>query len=241
MGIETQEFANNLVVYLHFEKAGIHQDTLDTFESAIDGKLCICASWSELIDVLNIKHTFQSTIVGAPPIVVLLNIKSLLNHNTTVSEIYSMVITLCKCLTINCPHMMIGAVVDKSCTPDLVKQLRKADFGGLIPAYDIMGIEKTIEGVNTLLDSKLYWPKDVIDTVCGITKKVSHQTRIDVLTDRQQEVMDLICSRGLSNKEIAIILKISECTVKIHVGVILKKYGLKTRMQLATKIAKNSI
>jgi len=52
------------------------------------------------------------------------------------------------------------------------------------------------------------------------------------LTPRQTQVLRLICNRGLSNKAIANILKISESTVKIHISSILKEYGVKNRTQL---------
>lgn len=55
----------------------------------------------------------------------------------------------------------------------------------------------------------------------------------DTLTVRQQQVYDLIITRGSSNKHIAKILSISESTVKLHIGAILKKYGLRSRTQLA--------
>jgi len=54
-----------------------------------------------------------------------------------------------------------------------------------------------------------------------------------VLTPRQREVKDLICARGLSNKQIARILRITDCTVKVHVSAILKIYKVKNRTQLA--------
>ena len=53
------------------------------------------------------------------------------------------------------------------------------------------------------------------------------------LTPRQSQVLKLICHRGLSNKAIGNILKISESTVKIHTSAILKRYGVKNRTQLA--------
>jgi DNA-binding NarL/FixJ family response regulator len=52
------------------------------------------------------------------------------------------------------------------------------------------------------------------------------------LTPRQNQVLKLICHRGLSNKAIGNILKISESTVKIHTSAILKSYGVKNRTQL---------
>lgn len=53
------------------------------------------------------------------------------------------------------------------------------------------------------------------------------------LTVRQSQILNLIQHRGSSNKIIAQTLGISESTVKLHVGAILKKYGAKNRTQLA--------
>ena len=47
------------------------------------------------------------------------------------------------------------------------------------------------------------------------------------------ENFNLIAKRGLSNRKIADVLKISEYTVKIHVSAILRLYGVKNRTQLA--------
>lgn len=52
------------------------------------------------------------------------------------------------------------------------------------------------------------------------------------LTHRQQEIFDLICQRGISNKQIAKTLDITESTVKIHVSAILKKLCVRNRTQL---------
>jgi len=53
------------------------------------------------------------------------------------------------------------------------------------------------------------------------------------LTPRQSQVHELICTRGLSNKQIAKELTVSESVIKLHVQGILKKYRLKTRGQLS--------
>lgn len=59
------------------------------------------------------------------------------------------------------------------------------------------------------------------------------QTKMSELTGRQIEVATLISHRGLSNKQIARELGIGESAVKVHVGSMLKKYGLRDRTQLS--------
>ena len=53
------------------------------------------------------------------------------------------------------------------------------------------------------------------------------------LTPRQRQILDIIVTRGVSNKNIARMLHISESTVKLHMSSILKKFGVRNRTQLA--------
>jgi DNA-binding NarL/FixJ family response regulator len=65
----------------------------------------------------------------------------------------------------------------------------------------------------------------------------NHVSLVD-LTEREREVAQVVAS-GLSNREIATQLGITERTVKAHVGAILEKLQLKSRLQLALFV-KNS-
>jgi DNA-binding NarL/FixJ family response regulator len=55
---------------------------------------------------------------------------------------------------------------------------------------------------------------------------------VEQLTSRELEVMECI-AQGLSNKEIAWRLRVSEKTIKSHVSTILSKFGLQSRTQAA--------
>lgn len=65
--------------------------------------------------------------------------------------------------------------------------------------------------------------------------------KMSELTGRQAQVAELISQRGLSNKQIARELGIGESAVKVHVGSMLKKYGLRDRTQLSVYFNKESI
>jgi DNA-binding NarL/FixJ family response regulator len=57
------------------------------------------------------------------------------------------------------------------------------------------------------------------------------------MTAREQQILDIICSKGYSNKMIANHLKITESAVKLHIGNILKKHRVKNRTELTIKVS----
>jgi len=61
----------------------------------------------------------------------------------------------------------------------------------------------------------------------------------DYLSDREYEVLKYV-TKGLTNKEIAKKMSITYHTVKAHVASIIKKAGVKNRLDAAMKYATNA-
>jgi DNA-binding NarL/FixJ family response regulator len=72
------------------------------------------------------------------------------------------------------------------------------------------------------------------------TKPAMVPKELDGLTEREQEVLELI-ARGLTNREIAAQMVISEKTVKTHVSNLLDKLGLEDRTRAAIWALKHGL
>lgn len=94
----------------------------------------------------------------------------------------------------------------------------------------------TCEDVKTavfdVLDGQTHIPRQIRERLKSTTKRRRESGTI-ILTPRESQILNIIRERGASNKVIAKMLNISESTVKLHIGKVLKKYGVKNRTQLA--------
>ncbi|WP_246663195.1 response regulator transcription factor [Rhizobium sp. WL3] len=125
---------------------------------------------------------------------------------------------------------------------DFQEQLNKA--GIEIPIILMTGhgdIPMSVRGMKAgAIDflTKPFRDQDMLDAVAAALKvdrkrRASHQLLVDIesryqsLTSREQQVMALV-TKGLLNKQVAGDLGISEVTVKIHRGSVMKKMGART-------------
>ena len=105
--------------------------------------------------------------------------------------------------------------------------------------------EELIEAVHTIAAGEsLLSPsvtRRVIDRMARQpTPELGLGRSLDALTPREKEVLELI-ARGLSNGEIAEALTVEETTVKTHVKRILRKLGLRDRVQAVIYAYENGV
>jgi DNA-binding NarL/FixJ family response regulator len=128
---------------------------------------------------------------------------------------------------------IIAAAVDITTDPRLIKEILGTGIKGVYPRGNDFTTEEKELAICELLNGHHHVPTK-INALFNKKKKIAKAVTNNeiVLTPRQEQIINLIFTRGASNKVIARVLKISESTVKLHVSAILKKYGVKNRTQL---------
>ncbi len=83
-----------------------------------------------------------------------------------------------------------------------------------------------------ILDGGTYFPPSVLEPRTSASKDSLpvERPKSKVLTNRQFEVLSLI-AQGMSNKQIAYELGVSEATVKLHINAMLRSLGVNNRTQ----------
>lgn len=172
-----------------------------------------------------------SNILHLEPKKIAFHINMVTRNGTTVFEFMAMLETLIKFAT-DSRSIYIAVGIDKDTPHRLIKDLRKTSVMGILPSTDF-GVSELDKAIEEVQNGNQYWPRHIIDQLPGAVVRLKHSTDEIKLTNRQSEIFNLVCKRGLSNKKIAQILNISESTVKVHISAILKAYRVRNRTQLA--------
>jgi ATP/maltotriose-dependent transcriptional regulator MalT len=130
--------------------------------------------------------------------------------------------------------------------PTIVERLEREVFGTGATDLLVTAYRASPELLATLLrvsvDRDRLWRvirrigDDDLTRALGIPIVLSHDDRRELLTRREREVYELLC-QGLTNRQIASSLFISEATVKLHAHHIYDKLGTRSRRALAIQAA----
>ena len=139
-------------------------------------------------------------------------------------------ISLLKRIRMDCPLIPVAMLSGVEC-PKLMKQALELGAMGYIPKATNTPV--VLSAIHLMLSGGIYVPPKMLPSLGSAAPSSPAQAEAndERLTVRQLEVLDFI-TQGLSNKEIAWQLNISEGTVKAHVTVILKAKRAHSRKQL---------
>jgi two-component system nitrate/nitrite response regulator NarL len=132
-------------------------------------------------------------------------------------------------------------VLSSSEDPHDVRRVISAGALGYIPKS--ANANTLVAALEMVLQGQIYLPPLLLNeqhVVASAVEAVPARGARRLLTERQIEVLALI-ARGLSNKEIARALGLSEKTVKVHVGGLFKALDVANRMQATNEARKLGI
>lgn len=95
--------------------------------------------------------------------------------------------------------------------------------------------ERILSAIRTIAAGGTVFGQDILGYIREqVSRKTTGNSVFELMSARETEVVELI-AEGLSNKEIAARLFISDGTVRNHISTIMEKAGLEHRTQIAVK------
>jgi len=120
---------------------------------------------------------------------------------------------------------------------NLTDALKEGADGYLLKDMEPEGL---IENIKMASQGKTTISPELVSTLASAFKarQVPAKRDINLLTEREKQVLKLVAS-GLTNKMIARRLDIAEGTIKVHVKALLKKLGMRSRVEAAIWLTQN--
>jgi DNA-binding NarL/FixJ family response regulator len=153
------------------------------------------------------------------------------------ADLGSVIRTMCGIHHDGSPHVVV--LIDSHTDQQWLKMAQSEGYLGMLPDATWQSVKEFEQAWQHVMAGADYWPKRMWSWY--VPHKMTHVKPAFKLTPRQTQVLQLIQTRGSSNKMIAKQLKISESTVKVHIGAIMKKFGVRNRTQLAVSAIQNKL
>lgn len=171
---------------------------------------------------------------------VLIDLEKLSNYDNV--GLFDMVMTLntltnCYCsLRSKVNSIPIGIIATLDSNLTLIQEvMNNGLISGIYPSGSDFSFEEKSIALEGIINRQNHIPEKIKKRIHQRKRTQKPKTKSSeiTLTTRQKQILDLIITKGASNKLIARILNISESTVKLHMTQILKKHNLTNRTQLA--------
>jgi len=135
------------------------------------------------------------------------------------------------------PHGPRVLVVTAFDLDEHIDEALRAGVGGFIvkaaPRQELVAAVRAVAAGDVFLSPSV--ARRVVQALVSSGIRLSRrQAELDSLTEREREVLACL-ARGLTNREIALELRIRETTVRTHVGHVLMKLHLRDRVQAALR------
>ena len=129
------------------------------------------------------------------------------------------------------PHAKVLLIDTGMETEKLCAILRSYRIHGVLsPRTELQLLKKALK---TVTQGEVWIDNALVKASLQDTGAISRSGKINGITNREQEIIACIC-RGLTNKEIAKRLTLSEHTVKSHLNRIYGKFNITSRTKLIT-------
>jgi DNA-binding NarL/FixJ family response regulator len=225
ISVNTDKIAFDVFAYKCLDRSRSVTDTSLLLKNQFNIKMCKIHEDTNLVDVLNTNLVkIKYLAVDSEEFVKIQDV-----------NVYDYVNMLSTIMSINGTQSCIVIMV--SVNTDLIKIkefMNIPEVKGIMVRFRESSEEEIHEAIADLKNGKFHIPSRIKQKFQYLKKKKKAETSNSIsLTPRQTQIVELVLSKGASNKVIANILKISESTVKLHITNILKKYGLRNRTQLA--------
>jgi two-component system nitrate/nitrite response regulator NarP len=126
-------------------------------------------------------------------------------------------------------------ILSPSQSPFSVRALLEAGAGGCLSLN--LSSEELIESLNMIRKGDIVVSRGIVEQ---LVQGNDREELFNSLSERQREVISLIVN-GMTNREIASTLIITENTVKVHLRNILDKLDVRNRQQLAAVAAQSRV
>jgi two-component system, NarL family, nitrate/nitrite response regulator NarL len=136
------------------------------------------------------------------------------------------------------PHSRI-VILSPAQPPPLVNTLLEAGASGCLSLH--LSSEELIESLNMISKGDIIVSRGIVEQlVQELDQGNDREDLFNSLSERQREVISLVVN-GMTNREIASTLIITENTVKVHLRNILDKLDVRNRQQLAAVAAQSGL